>query len=123
MKNELLLSLSNETYFFVGKKPIAVLFGEERVIVKSWKNVFSVILDKCNQQCHKRLMYLRNKVAGKVRVFISDKPDGLRSPIKIDDNLYAACGYGAATMMHILRDLLLSPAGFDYSNIRIAIRY
>ena len=111
-----------ETYHFVGKKVVAVYFGEERVPAKTWVQVYKIILDRCNQQCHDMLMYLRNKTAGKVRLFLSDSPDSMTRPLKIDEDLYGETHYGSATLMHILRERILSPAGFDYSHILIAFK-
>jgi hypothetical protein len=116
------LPLSSATFLFVGKKPTAVYFGDERVEVKNWRRVFEVIMSRCNQQCHDRLMYLRNKVAGRDRMLLSNSPDGLRSPVKVDDEIYAASGYGSATMMYILTDRILKPAGFRYSDISIVMK-
>jgi hypothetical protein len=111
-----------DTYHYAGQKAAAVLFGTERVAVKTWKQVFTVILDRCNQEHHEELMYLREKAAGKIRVFLSAKPDRMRRPVKIDEALYAESHYGSATLMHILRDRILSPAGSDYKDIMTAIR-
>ena len=120
--DEFKLPLSCDTYHFVGKKPTAIIFSDERVEVKSWRQVFAVVLSRCNRECHDRLMYLRNKVAGRDRLLLSDSPDGLRNPVKIDDDLYAANGYGSATMMYILCERILTPAGFKYSDISVALR-
>ena len=81
-----------ETYLFIGKKAMAVYFGEERVAVKNWREVFKLILQTCNKENHNDLMYLRNKVAGKVRLFLSDKPEGMVKPFEIDDELFADSG-------------------------------
>ena len=91
---ECLYPFSCETYLFVGKKVAAVYFGEERVPAKTWKQVYAVIIDRCNQQCHDTLMYLRNRAAGKCRLFLSDSPDSMTRPLKIDDNLYGETHYG-----------------------------
>jgi hypothetical protein len=120
---ELTLPFSCEPYFFIGKKPTAVHFGNECIEVKSWSQVFAVLLDRCNLQYHDRLMYLRDKVSGKVRIFLFAKPDGMVNPVKIDEELYAQRGqYGAATLIHILRDLILYPAGFDCTDISITLK-
>ena len=57
-----------DTNIFIGKKPVAVLFGEERVEVNSWRKVYAAIIGKCNAdpKCHENLMYLRDKAAGRV---------------------------------------------------------
>ena len=124
MKYEYTYPLNIEPYVFVGKKPAAVLFGEERVDVKSWCDVYRVILTRCNDnpEHHERLMYLRNKTAGKCRVFLSDNPIGMTRPLKIDEGLYGETHYGSQTLMHILCKRILDYTGFDYSGIKIALK-
>ena len=116
--------LSAYTNIFIGKKPVAVLFGEKRVEADNWRKVYSMITERCNADatCHENLMYLRDKVAGRDRVLLSHSPDGMRRYIKIDEDMYAEVGYGTATLLHILRDRILAPAHFDYSGIRIVIK-
>lgn len=110
-KTEFAYFFSYETYLFIGKKAAAVIFGEERVDVKNWRGVFKLLLNRCNEKHHDKLMYLRNKVSGKVRVFLSDKPDGMARPFKLDEELYADSGqYGTAMEF---RDAYLN----GYSNI------
>ena len=125
MKNntayELIYPLAVEPYVFVGKKPVAVFFGNERVSVKSWREVYSLILKRCNEnpEHHEMLMYLRNKAAGQARVFLSDSPDSMTRPLMIDENMYAEAHYGSQTLMHIMVKRILAPVGFDISDIRI----
>ena len=111
-------------HIFIGKKPAAVLFGEERVEVKTWSQVYAAVIGRCNQDPagHERLMYLRNKAAGKVRVFISDSPAGMRRPLKVDEGIFCEIHYGTETLLHILTVRILKPARFDYSGIRVALR-
>ena len=90
--HEFVYPFTADTYLFIGQKAAAVYFDEEWVAVKNWRGVFKLILDRCNRECHDELMYLRNKVAGKVRVFLSDKPDGMARPFKIDNELFADSG-------------------------------
>ena len=121
---ERIYPLTSPTHLFVGTKPAAVLFGDERVEVKTWRQVYSVIIGRCNenQQHHERLMYLRNKAAGKVRLFLSDKPDGMTRPYKIDTDLWGEVHYGSSTLLHILTNQILAYTGFDYSGISIEIK-
>jgi hypothetical protein len=108
----------------VGKKAAAVLFGDERVEVKTWRQVYAVILGRCNQDpaCHEKLMYLRNKAAGKVRVFLSDKPDRMTRPLEIDTALWGETHYGSQTLMHILVNQILTYVPFDCAGIKIALK-
>jgi hypothetical protein len=109
-------------YYFIGTKPSAVMFGEERVDVKTWREVAGAILSQCNGERHDELMYLRNKVAGKVRRIFADSPNGMRRPLRIADDMYMESHYGSETMMYILKDLILKHTGFDCSNIQIVLR-
>ena len=113
-----------DTNIFIGKKPVAVLFGEERVEADNWRKVYAAIIARCNAdaKCHENLMYLRDKVAGRDRMLLSHSPDGMRRHIKIDEDMYAEVAYGTATLLYILRDRILAPARFDYSGIKIVIK-
>jgi len=115
-------SLDTPPYIFVGTKPTTVVFGEERVDVKTWREVAYVVLKRCNEEHGERLMYLRNKVIGKVRVIFADNPDGMRRPLKITDDMFMETHYGSQTLMYILVNLILKHTGFDYTNIKIIIR-
>ena len=113
-----------DTNIFIGKKPAAVLFGDERVEADNWRKVYTAIIARCNAdaKCHENLMYLRDKVSGRDRVLLSCSPDGMRRHIKIDEDMYAEVAYGTSTLLYILRDRILAPAHFDYSGIQIVIR-
>jgi len=121
---EQMIPLTTKPYLFIGRKPAAVIFGDEHVEVKSWRGVYTAILSRCNQdaQHHETLMYLRNKISGQQRVFLSDSSAGMTRPFKIDEGMYAECHYGAETLMHILVVRILAPVGFDCSNIQIVIK-
>lgn len=124
MEYEYSYPITTKPYLFVGKKPVALLFGNERVAVKTWRNVYAVIIGRCNQDAanHERLMYLRNKAAGRVRKFLSDVPDGMSKPYRIDDDLYGEVHYGSATLIHILLNQILRHTAYDYSGIRVALK-
>ena len=121
---ERVFPLTTTPYFFIGLKAVAVIFGNERVDVKSWRGVYAAILSRCNQDAshHDMLMYLRNRASGKIRMFLSDKPDSMTRPLQIDDDLYAETHYGTQTLMHILTVRILAPTGFDMSGISIMTR-
>jgi hypothetical protein len=122
--NELIFPITIDSNMFINRKPIAILFGKERLEVKTWTQVYTVILKRCNSNptYHEKLMYLRNKVRGKCRVFLSDTSDGMRRPAKIDEDMYGETHYGSATLMHILLNRILTYTGFDSSNIRVVIK-
>lgn len=116
--------LSAMPELFIGKKPTAVISGMERVEVKTWRGVFTEILTHCNAETvyHEKLMFLRNKVLGKVRVLVSDKPDGMKRPLKLEDDLFFETHLGTAELIRILTNRILDEVGYDYSGISVAIR-
>jgi hypothetical protein len=121
---ELIYPLSFPPHIFVGTKPAAVLFGEERVEVRSWRQVVGIILTQClgNPEQRERLMNLRDKVHGKVRTIVSASDSGMRRPLKICEKLYVETHYGSQTMMYILNELILPYTGFDCSKVSIVVK-
>jgi hypothetical protein len=61
-------------------------------------------------------------VAGRVRVFISDSPAGMRKPLKVDEGLYIETHDGTETMHHIMVDLILSYVRYDLSYIKVVVK-
>ena len=61
---ETVYPLTTDPAIFKGKKPTCVLFGEERAIAHTWKNVFKLLILRCNEdeKNHKSLLELRNKI-------------------------------------------------------------
>ncbi|MDR1158666.1 MAG: hypothetical protein LBK75_10275 [Oscillospiraceae bacterium] len=119
---ELIYPLQIHSSLFIGKEPSAVLFGDERVNVKTWQQVVGIILARCDSEQHERLMYLRDKVYGKIQRILSASDSGMRRPLKICEDMYIETYYSSQTMMYILRCLVLAHTEFDYSNISIAIK-
>ena len=121
---ESIYPLSNPA-IFKGQKPTGVLFGEnDRVDTGTWKRVCETILKRCDAdpEKHVELMNLRGRISGRERVFLAKSPDGMRSPRKINENLYMETNYDAETLMRILVTRILDTVGYDYRCIRIAIR-
>ena len=117
--------LTTSTAIFKGKKPTGVfLRNEVRHDVGTWKKVFELILKDCVSDKEKRdiLLDLRGKISGRERVFLSHTSDNMRSPLKIDENLFVESHYDTESLLRILIIHLLEPAGYDYSNIKVAIR-
>jgi hypothetical protein len=121
---ERILPLTVPPHTFVGKKPIAVLFGEERVEVKTWKNVYEVVLKRCNEdpQNHEMLLYLCGKVNGNHRVLLASSPEKITRPVKIDEGIYGETYFGSQGLMHVLLNRILAPIGFRCYDIRVVLR-
>ena len=114
-------SLNASSWLFRGTKPAAVIFGGHRVPVTTWREAYTQILRRCDQEKHGELLQLRNKIAGRKRVFLSDKPDGMDAPIKIADTLYAEAYFDTEYLVRTLKHIL-DAAGCDYSGISIVMK-
>jgi len=121
---ETVYPLTTDPAIFKGQKPTCVLFGEERAIAHTWKNVFKLLILRCNEdeKKHKILLGLRNKILGRERIILSDKPGEMLRAFKIDEDLWAETHYDTETLMRILLHRILDKVGFDYSNISVAVR-
>lgn len=108
---------------FKGKKPIAVLFQEERIITPTWKSVVEKILTEVmkNEENKNRIMSLRDKLYGRVRNRISESEEGMRSAIKLEENLYIETHYDTETLMKLLLQIL-DEIKYDYNKIKIIIK-
>jgi hypothetical protein len=115
--------LSTTPSVFKGTKPIAVVFGEERVDVKTWRGLCIELLNRAYAvpQSRDAMMFLRNKVAGRKRLVISDKPDGMSVPVRLSDELYVEVYFDTEQLLKTLLFQVLEPADYDYSNIYVII--
>ena len=109
---------------FKGKKPTGVILNDKRIDVRTWKQVVEVILMDCisNDTYKKALIDNADKVSGKKRILLSCQDTEMRSPLKICKELYIETHYDTETLLNILMTRVLSPIGYDYSNIIITIR-
>jgi len=121
---ETMYPLSTDSALFKGKRPTCVLFGTERVVAYTWKNVFKIVILQCNADTekHKALMDLRGKVLGRERILLSDEPGRMYRPFQIDKKLYAETHYDTESLLRILLHRILDEVGFDYSNISVGVK-
>ena len=115
--------LSYNSALFKGTKPTAVYFGDEKVEVKTWRKTYTLILQRCAAipKNHAMLMSLRNRVHGRDRSFLSDKPDGMNKPIEIADGLFAEGYFDTEWLVRVLTTEFLDVVGYDYSNISVSV--
>ena len=108
---------------FKGTKPTAVFYGEEKVPVKTWFNVYSLILRRCAEDQEKRdaLLYLCNKISGRKRVILSDTPDGMNRPVEVTDGVFAEGFFDTEWLVRILTTELLDNVRYDYSGISVSV--
>lgn len=109
---------------FKRQKPVSVIFEDGHTVeVRTWKNAVVTILKECNNDpvMHQRLMDLRGRISGRQRAILSDTPDGMDVPLKVDDGIYMEGKYDAETMMHVLTNRIFRAIDFDYSGIKITM--
>ena len=114
------LPISVSPHIFKGTKPIAVIFGDEQIQVKIWREVYTIILKRCTEERHDALIHLRNLVSGRKRVFLSDKPDDMNVPIMLADDLYAEAYFDTEYLMKTLLHIL-DAVQYDHSKISVKI--
>ena len=117
--------LLGHTSFFKGRKPTAVIFSDSKeCVVSKWKSVAQVILEDCisDSACRTRLLMLREKVSGKSRTILSADPTAMDSPIEISDGLFMESKFDTETLLNVLIDKVLTPAGYDVTGISIRIK-
>lgn len=110
---------------FKGTRPTAVILPRQgKVEAATWQNVVRAILLDCDSDParHQRLMTLRNRIAGNFRWLLSDKPENLRTPLKINEGLYFEGKFDTEALLQSLMKKLLEPVGYDYSGIAILLR-
>jgi len=119
---ELAYPLSSQPFFFKGKKPIAVLFGEERVELKTWIKVYAEILHRCNAEKHEVLMELRGKISGRDRLILSKKSEGMTRPVKLAEDMFVESFYDTEGLMYVLTKRILDAVRYDYSGISVVLK-
>lgn len=83
-----------------------------------------VILEDCvsDSACRTRLLMLREKVSGKSRTILSADPTAMDSPIEISDVLFMESKFDTETLLNVLIDRVLTPAGYDVTGISIRVK-
>ena len=109
---------------FKGERPASVILHGVEIKATTWKKVVLAILRDCaaHPQCHKRMMELRGRVNGNFRPLLSDHPEGMASPLKIDAGMYWESKFDTEALLGNLTEKLLEQVGYDYQNIVIRFR-
>jgi hypothetical protein len=120
---EMSYPLSITPALFKGTKPIAVHFGDDVVPVKTWRKAYTLILQRCADIPENRdtLLYLCNKISGRTRFILSDKPDEMGCPIEVMSGVFAEAYFDTEMLIQILTTEILDAVGYDYSGISVSI--
>lgn len=113
------IALCGDVSTLRGTKPTLLRHGDDAIPVTSWKQVFAAVLDICNRQehYHEALLATRNETLGRSRKVIADSPQGMLSPLKVDDNLYVETNFSTEALLKLLRDRILNRIDFDSRSI------
>ncbi len=119
---ETIYPITNTTGF-KGKKPIAIIYRGKRQLTPTWKVVVDTILKEVikNPIMKMRIMALRDKLLGRVRKRLSKTSNDMRSPLKIDDNLFIETHYDTETLIKLLLEIL-EEISYDYNEIQVVIK-
>ncbi|WP_255202665.1 hypothetical protein [Acutalibacter muris] len=107
-----------------GEKPASLSFPDGRTKqTYTWRKLVSAVLEDCGSipECRDRLVAVKNIVAGRKRVVLSDDPSVMNVPLKISDGLYFEGFFDTEFLFKQLR-YVLDLAGYDYSEITFQLR-
>lgn len=81
------------------------------------------ILQDCNRapKLHERLESLCENAWGRCRAFLAKSPQGMRSPFRLDDEVYVETHYDTLSMLNVLKHKILDTVGYDYSGIKVKV--
>jgi hypothetical protein len=119
-----LLPFASPPSMFKGEKPASVILHGVEIEAATWKKAVLIVLRDCaaNPQCHRQMMELRGRVNGNFRTLLSDHPEGMASPLKIDAGLYWESKFDTEALLGNLTVKLLEQVGYDYQDIVIRFR-
>lgn len=119
-----LLPFASPPSMFKGEKPASVILHGVEIEAATWKKAVLIVLRDCaaDPQCHRRMMELRGRVNGNFRTLLSDHPEGMASPLKIDAGLYWESKFDTEALLGNLTVKLLEQVGYDYQDIVIRFR-
>ena len=116
------LPLSSAATQCKGTKPVAVVLPSgERVETSTWKKAAAAILRDCDSdpQRHDLLMKLRGQVPGNFRQLLSETPDGMSGPLKINDGLYLESRFDTQALLENLTQKVLRRVGYDCGGVAV----
>ena len=105
-----------------GTKPVAVILPSgERVETSTWKKAAAAILRDCDSdpQRHDLLMGLCGRAAGNFRQLLSETPDGMSAPLKINNSLYLESKFDTQALLENLTQKILRRVGYDCGGVAV----
>lgn len=119
-----LLPFASPPATFKGERPASVILHGVEIEAGTWKKAVLAILRDCaaDPQCYERMIELRGRVNGNFRPLLSDHPESMASPLKIDAGLYWESKFDTEALLGNLTEKLLDQVGYNYQDIVIRLR-
>lgn len=120
------MPLLNTYSVFKGTKPMAIVgIFKEPIPTTNWRRVAEVLIKDCikNNECREYLMSQRGLISGRNRIIISSDKSNMDVPLEICPNLFFECKFDTETLLKVLVNRVLLPAGYDIDNIKIRIGF
>lgn len=84
--------------------------------------MFEILKDiNRDETCHRQLLELRGKVSGKMRCFLQESPEGMDSPMAIDENIYFETKLDTESLLKFLVKRILPYLSYDWEPIKIGM--
>lgn len=111
---------------FKGEKPVSITLPDGRnVEVKTWKQTAEVLLRDCFKAPDDQ-EWLRSqcgRVAGRLRVLLTDDRTLLQRPVEICDNVFFETKQDVPIMFDIMIDRFFRPMDYDYQNVIVNVKF
>ena len=120
-----LVPLASAPSVFKGNKPAAIIYPDgRRIETPTWRKAIAEILRDCNSDPvrHECMMAMRDRVSGNFRTLISNSPDNMSAPLKIDDEMYVEMKFDTEALLRNITQKILDPVGYEYRRITIQYR-
>jgi len=109
---------------FKGMKPVSLTFPDGRELaVSKWRDLAVALLQDCNADeiCHENLHNMCGKVYGRNRIILGHDPSVMDVPLKVDEDIYFEGKFDTESLLKVLTERVLRPAGYDYRFITITV--
>ena len=123
--SEIVIPIVVHPSYFKGRKPMETQFPNGEVIqTPKWKLVVAAIMQDAikDKSVQENLYALRGRIMGRSRTILSASPDGMKQPIKVDEDLFLETNYDTETLLYVLTRRVLRPSGYEPTGIRIKIK-
>ncbi len=124
LSSEHRLPLFVSSALFKGMKPVSLTFPDGRELaVSKWRDLAVALLQDCSadEACYENLHNMCGKVYGRNRIILGRDPSVMDVPLKVDEDIYFEGKFDTESLLKVLTERVLRPAGYDYRSITVTI--